>query len=689
MSFEIGENRLIPHKLNVDNVTVSFRVHPEGTKDTITTTSAQLITILRYIPNTGSLTVFLNGVFLKYGVDYTEPAIAVNMYSTTLLLSNAPPIGGVLVVIHGSSILNEGVNYRRINSRIVQLTQLDADDYPIIGGNVWGQVVDWGAQNPTRFIDKRTGEDSNLSSIVDNVEFWHPAQGYHYSIGWQSIDLFHATDPAKYTNSENPDQLTQYSWREEKMGVSWLDMSEMVYKPYYDDKIFANFDLRKKIWGQLSDWTSIKLYQWIKSDVPPDAWDELAIAEEGNINIPPEIRKTGRVRKLVYKNIADDPENDTPIWLSDETMSERFDPLIDGIPYGTRTYAFTTSFDPAELVNIYVNGFVRQEDVAIGGNKEIIVHDVLDNDIVDIVHEEHEPTDEDLENNLYKYDYPYTETQTFGGVTPIATINYYFWVQNTTVAATGKIISLFQATKDLTDIPVPFIFFSKFEQAEVVTEANNELHLPARFEQATAVGLRGRVKSDRRYTLRFTRDFTLRDSLEEGDSPLQLKDKHTEWRLMRREQTSKVNRELWNKITECIVGFKLDSPSDSIPSLQRLLYDEQYDTQTQYGFGGDQAFTNGTLALQTILNYLTSGEIDFTPLDIDTFFKNYSFETPDAIIEAMDIVYNTFPTQNVNDIYFRVLLDAMSVKDKYEGIFKTSYIALTGVRILETEVSTV
>lgn len=88
------------------------------------------------------------------------------------------------------------------------------------------------------------------------------------------------------------------------------------------------------------------------------------------------------------------------------------------------------------------------------------------------------------------------------------------------------------------------------------------------------------------------------------------------------------------------------------------------------------------MALATIQAYLNDPGIDFAPVDINVFFQTYDFDTtdPDSIVEIMNALYNTFPYIHVNRMFFNCLLDAFSVKGKYEDIFKTSMIALHGIR---------
>jgi hypothetical protein len=206
--------------------------------------------------------------------------------------------------------------------------------------------------------------------------------------------------------------------------------------------------------------------------------------------------------------------------------------------------------------------------------------------------------------------------------------------------------------------------------------------VPLHFAQAIVHGLRGYVDDTNRYVLRFLRDFTLRDNLAYGTTPLQLKDRHEEWKLFRQSQLDTIDRYMWDAITESIIGYKLTNPSIRVPSLDRQLYDTTYGTQTQYGLGQGQAFVNGPMALNTIQSYLNDASNNFYPIDMDVFFATYNFNTPQNIIDIMDIIYTTFSYINVNNIYFSVLQDALTLQPQFAGLMKTSAIALYGVELL-------
>jgi len=129
----------------------------------------------------------------------------------------------------------------------------------------------------------------------------------------------------------------------------------------------------------------------------------------------------------------------------------------------------------------------------------------------------------------------------------------------------------------------------------------------------------------------------------------------------------------------------INDPSTRVPSLNRQLYDEAYGTSTQYGLGYGQAFTNGPTAITTILAYLNDSANNFYPIDMDTFFDTYNFNTPANIIATMSYIYDNFGYKNVNSMFFSVLQDALTFQQEYAGLMKTSAVALYGIQVLDVQ----
>jgi hypothetical protein len=153
--------------------------------------------------------------------------------------------------------------------------------------------------------------------------------------------------------------------------------------------------------------------------------------------------------------------------------------------------------------------------------------------------------------------------------------------------------------------------------------------------------------------------------------------------MIRKEQPSSLPRELWDSLTESLVGYTLADPTIRVPTLERELYDDVHGTDTQYGLGPDQTFVNAELGKATVIAYLEDPSINFAPIDIDDFFARNTFDTPEGTVAAMEEIYNTFDTLHVNRIWFAVLQDALSTRAKYKELLKTSWVALHGIRVLE------
>jgi len=213
---------------------------------------------------------------------------------------------------------------------------------------------------------------------------------------------------------------------------------------------------------------------------------------------------------------------------------------------------------------------------------------------------------------------------------------------------------------------------------------DNYAFIPVYYRQAILRQARDYITDGDRFVLRFTRDLTLRDSLDDAPRPVNLKNKHQEWLLIRQFQETKILEKLWKKMIECIVGYDLNDPAIRVPTLERELFDAANGTQTRYGLGEGQAFANGTLALNSVLSYLRDPNVDFYPIDINSFFEANNFTTPQGIIDALEEIYATFNTDQINTIWFNVLQEAaLPVQPKYKQIFKTSWVSIYGVRIID------
>lgn len=403
------------------------------------------------------------------------------------------------------------------------------------------------------------------------------------------------------------------------------------------------------------------------------------------------------------------------MWRRFTVRSQRFLAAIEyGLAPGPGPYTLTlnSEFEPEDIVQVFVNG-IEVNDLAtltvdlLNQVTFSTTVSLTEKDFIDVVRPDYpvttsqqtfDPEAADDGVTLTQWTTWLETTQTYrlnanGALEPL----YYFWVENKTSRdnTIPNMLSLQEVVSQLIIAPEPYMVlqtpvtdgYGTGGYGVVLYGDGQELFAgllaPAYYQRAIVRGISNMVRSDDRYVVRFTRDFTLRDDLKDATTPNSLKKRYVQWEMFREQQTYKVNQILWNRMIEAIIGYKLDDNTIRVPALERELYDLATGSDTQYGLGDGQAFVNGQMALATIQDDLRDPNNNFHPIDIDQFFVLNNFDTPAATQQALENIYNTFATEDVNRIFFKVLLDAFTTKSKYEEIFKTSWVSLYGVRVLE------
>ena len=104
------------------------------------------------------------------------------------------------------------------------------------------------------------------SAVTQYLDYIDPIQGKILGAAKQNIDYIVGLDPASY-NVGNYNNIGQF-WGDERVGEVWWDVSTMRYIDYHQ----ATIEYKARRWGQLFEGSSIDVYQWIKSDVPPSSY---------------------------------------------------------------------------------------------------------------------------------------------------------------------------------------------------------------------------------------------------------------------------------------------------------------------------------------------------------------------------------------------------------------------------------
>lgn len=363
-------------------------------------------------------------------------------------------------------------------------------------------------------------------------------------------------------------------------------------------------------------------------------------------------------------------------------------------------------YAPTDAVIVYIN----QVEAARSTGADTPVISVSERDQVTIVRLVTPLTDEETNFNpdiqddgntdtQRKVDYPHTalpSTDRPGAV------DYFFWVENYAQASTVYASTCRDAGAALLTPPVPYMIVL---DATTVTYSNTYgrqryaygADYPQLADQTyltktayTKVCLRNithLITDNDRYTWMLVQDETSRDSSHQTASVVStsvLKARHQEWQLFWRSQSNSVDRWLWDRLTEAMAGRTLDS-TQLVPHVDRVLYDGLHGTDDQFGLGSGQAFGRASDLIGTILAYVSDPLLTIPGVDLDSFRVTYLFDTADSIIAAMNLIYNSFPVEHVNNMWFNTLDDALSVKQNYEGMMKTSWVVIHGVQLINEQ----
>lgn len=566
--------------------------------------------------------------------------------------------------------LTEQSDYYFVNSRVIIF---DIENPELLDRlSIASLTYNFSAQNPSKIIDRKHGV------VVADVPFWHPAIGQFDLKHTAPIDRMAAGDPAIYTNKlDGTADISSGYWGEMRDGFIWMDTNAIGYVPYYDKSVMADINDRIFNWGKLADWANLEIYQWTESKIAPEDWDALSKRQENDYTIPDSERVTGRTRKVLYKNNGD---KQTPIWI--ELKDVHID-VISGL---------MNEYNTPELygdVEVYVNGkYAYTKKIMSPEDYLYIQNNLAVGTYLHFVKRAPTPTAQQLIDMEYMYSTPYVRITNINPYSGAEEYTYYFWVYGkSNIIQKGEVRYTLKQIKDaMIKTPSPYMILqgsrppgSGYGLVYGNTFDEFAYTLPYRYMQLIIKGLDGMIKDSDRYTLRFTKDFNFRDRLDHNS--LKKKILHEEWKVFREKQFAKIDRYLWQKLIESIIGFKMTSETtyDSNmkrPSYNRVVYDTIYNSDTRFGLGDEQVLVPSDMAKQTIQNIVNSS-MRYEVTDSErNILLSLDFSTPESTIEYLNQIYYVLPSNIVNKIFFQVLYDALSNKIEYSDIMKTSWVAL-------------
>lgn len=369
-------------------------------------------------------------------------------------------------------------------------------------------------------------------------------------------------------------------------------------------------------------------------------------------------------------------------------LTTKISTISNGVDYVE--FNHTETLDSNRLT-IYANGIrINPSSYAITDNLVQIASVLPEGTEVLFLYRAYQPTadelgfDPDIKDDVsiqiqYKLDYEYSVLDIRNSDGNITGQKYYFWVQDKTIPAVDKNMSLVQAKSILKSGPSTYTIFSRMIKENQV----------AAFDSCAVAGLGSLVGKNDSYKLRFLRNFTLRDDPEE----LNLKNVHTEWALIRKQQRYKIPKMLWDLVTDAACGE--DIGGKQLPSQVRIDYDLRNNTRTRFGFKPGQIFADTKLVRESIINTILNTTLNIkignrqitdyiTALDLDA--SDTWFSDAEAARNTMSLIWNTARATQINEIFFAVLDDALANNYEFSDIFKTSLITVSSTtQVKESE----
>ena len=352
---------------------------------------------------------------------------------------------------------------------------------------------------------------------------------------------------------------------------------------------------------------------------------------------------------------------------------------------GSNFVSFTiqdTNID-VNRISVYINGSqLSTNSYRLVDNKIILNSVYSEGFIATLLYRHYQPSaaelafDPSVEDDLsiqkqHIEDYSYSRVDTKDANSGTFTSKYYFWVTGSSLLIKNRSVSTELIKQGIISANGLYCIL---DNLRIKSSKYG-------FSSMLVTGL-NRYVSSNTYQLRFLNDFTLRNDPEE----MSLKNVHTEWALIRKNQKSKIFKKLWDLVTDAVCAQTV--ASKKIPSKNYIDFDKTYGTSTRFGFGVNQIFAD-TEQLQKTIKYIVLNSNNVSILgntSVNNRITGLNYTNPDSwFIDAvssrktMQTIWSNATVTQVNEIFFECLNDALSCNKECGDIFKTSIITANAI----------
>lgn len=575
-------------------------------------------------------------------------------------------VGSEVTIIRKRAKLAEHVHYELLANNVIKFL----DPVKLAGYSVqaFSFAPNYQVHNPLKLIDRQSG------TTVFDVPAFDPLMQRPNARIQQYVTYAQQNDPAMY-NTDTTLPVDAALWGTSEVKRTWLRTDDRLfgYIPYHNTKSLTERD-RVAYWGNLASWSTIEFYEWTETTTAP-------------IDL---------IKQHELEQTTEFPLASYQYRTRDDINSTEWSDWIDMHPkhYVRFGYDQTNMFDVSALnINmadtttyfaVYVNEIALpltkyRYDLVSGTDSVlstiILETDIIESDVFRVVKFFESPstdliaqTQETPELIQYSVITPYTIYSVLDSHGNVNYDKYCYWIRGKNTVTDSRDITMLALENEIRYPSAPFYAIME--------------NTGSGYKKFFVKNIKHAVNENDRYDMQLTVDETCRDIVDANRN--NLLPIHREWSMFREHQNYNIPRTLWNKVIETMIGYSLEDNTQLVPSLDRVLTDAKQGTTTQFGIGATQCLGNKNNVINIVVRELNNSSVSWQAVNREEFFASYSFDTPDHIVAAMNRIYTTFPKEHVNRIFFSVLKDTLASVRELEGIYKTSYVALYGIHVIET-----